>query len=70
VITEVVSQNNCIHEKGDEDWDCLDVNDKFQTLHFTTGRGGDRWPGDWVRPTDSIDVVTKKKQFLPFQKSN
>jgi len=37
-ITQVISQNNCTQEKGDEDWLCLDMNDKLHSLHFTTGR--------------------------------
>jgi hypothetical protein len=48
-ITQVVSQNNCIQEKGYEEWSCLDVDDKLYSLHFMTGRDGIKWPSNWVR---------------------
>lgn len=66
-ITQVISQNNCTQEKGDEDWLCPDMNDKLHSLHFTTGRAGIKWPSNWVRHKDSKDVVTKGKNPFPFR---
>jgi len=67
VITQVISQNNCTQEKGDEDWLCLDMNDKLHSLHCTTGRIGIKWPSNWVRHKDSTDVVTKGKSPFPIR---
>jgi len=66
-ITQVISQNNCTKEKGDENWLCLDMNDKLHSLHFTIGKAATKCPSDWVRHKDSTDVVTKGKNPFPFR---
>jgi hypothetical protein len=66
-ITQVISQNNRIQEKGDEDWLFLDVNGKLHSLHFPAATAGIKWPSSWVRHQDSTDVVTRGKNPFPFR---
>jgi hypothetical protein len=53
VITQVVSQKNCLQEKGDEDWDHLVCIPSFRLCTLPLEEVG--------RPKDSTDVVTKEK---------
>jgi len=62
-----ITQNNCTQEKRDEDWLCLDMNDKSHSLHFTTGRAGIKWQSNWERHKESTDVMTKEESPFPFR---